>query len=118
MDLKLKDFRDACEEMGLSLALKCGSHYYYSTKNCSHWILHFVGDDECVWLQISTEWKYANGVFLPDTPKRLMENISKEQLKQEIKEMLIKLKKAIIQKKKNDIEQDFWEHTYTITGTY
>lgn len=30
MDLKLKDFRDACEEMGLSLALKCGGHYYYS----------------------------------------------------------------------------------------
>ena len=32
--------------------------------------------------------------------------------------MLIKRKKAIIQKKKNDLEQDFWEHTYTITGTY
>ena len=119
MDLKLKDFRDACEEMGLSLALKCGGHYYYSTKNCSHWILHFVGDEEqCVWLQISTEWKYVDDKFLPDSPKRLLENISKEQLKQEIKEMLIKLKKAMIQKKKNDLEQDFWEHTYTITGTY
>lgn len=79
----------------------------------------FFGDEEkCVWLKISTEWKYVNGVFLPDIPKRLMENISKEQLKQEINEMLIKLKKAKIQKKKNDIEQDFWEHTYTITGTY
>lgn len=116
--MNLKDFQDACEEMGLSLALQCGGHYYYSTKNCSHWLLHFVGDEEhCVLLQISTEWKYV-GIFLPYSPKRLVENISKEQLKQEIKEMLIKLKKAMIQKKKNDIEQDFWEHTYSITGTY
>lgn len=120
MDLKLKDFRDACDEMGLFFALKCCGHYYYSTsKNCSHWLIHFVGNEEqCVFLEISSVWVNVNGEFLPDTPKRLVENISKEQLKQEIKEMLIKLKKAIIQKKKNDIEQDFWEHTYSITGTY
>ena len=120
MDLKLKDFRDACEELGLIMALRyCDSWYYSISKNCPSWLVHFVGDDEhCGILEISTEWKYVEGEFLPDTPRRLMENITKEQLKQELSEMLIKLKKAIVQKKKNDIEQDFWEHTYTITGTY
>lgn len=120
MDLKLNDYRNVCEELGLCLALSCCDNYYYTiSKNCPSWLIHFLGSDErCGLIEMSTEWKCIDGEFLPDTPKRLMENISKEQLKQELSDMLIKLKKAIVQKKKNDIEQDFWEHTYTITGTY
>ena len=117
MDLKLKDILDACEEMGLCLVLKyCDNYYYAHSKNITCWLVHFVGsgDERCGGLEISTEWQNIDGEFIPVLP-RWVENISKEQLKQEIREMLIQLKKAIVQKKKNDIEQDFLKHTYTIT---
>lgn len=110
MNLTLKDCQDACEEMGLCLALRCCDNYFYATtKNCHCWLIHFdVKDEKCRLIDICTEWNYTGGVFVPYSPKRLFaENTSKEQLKQELNEMLIKLKKAIVQKKKNDIEQDF-----------
>lgn len=110
MDLKLKDCQDACEEMGLCLALKCCDNYFYAiSKKSTCWLIHFDGKDEkCGLIDICTEWNYVDGEFFPYSPKRLFaENTSKEQLKKELNEMFIKLKKAIVQKKKNDIEQDF-----------